>query len=986
MHRLVRIPVGVAFALLLGPLAAWPEDAPVCEPSVQPSCSACLAPSQRPVCPASASLEAAQSALAAGLYCEAAALAQCVSALPTGARAVAPPAGADSAAPLAGARAEALLVQGQAQTRLGCYQPAGEALERALAASARDSVASARALLYLGDLYERRKQHVRARQHYQRALRRLDPERDWREVMSVWFQLGDIDIASGEFEAGIAAYERALRAARAPQGRAQALDYLGYAYRRLGDFDKAVYYHESALYQAALVTEEAQRMSAQARAHNHLGLSLQALARAAGTRDRSTALGLLRAALDHEERAAAAAAHPGAQRAERRRLGYVQRATATLWLQLAELEPAHSAAHLEQARRAAQAALGLGREMGDREWEGLALNQLGIAQARLGDLQAAQATLDHALAIWRCIGDRLSLAAAYRALALEVKERAGQFAAAREYYGRALEALEPIRARDDVAQLHYLVGKLHERAGEPEQAKAAYLRAIETLESLRAKLHSDQNKLAFFGQRLDPYEALIDLLVKSYRSSAAPADAEQAFGVSEQARGRAILDLLGPTADQLRARVDARTLARERALQSTVDATLDTLQDAARDAAALARLNRQLRANQGKLEAYYAALSARYPEYVRLKRPRPLPVRELREHALAPGQVLVEYFVGDADSYAFVLDRAGLRTILPLGIGRDELSRQVRALREPFARIQPDLDSAGIAAALAAFDPDLAHDLYLRLFAPIAPHLAGAQSLIIVPHGPLFHLPFELLVQQPGKPEGDIYRRMQATTFLLEAAPPLTYAISATLLQIERRAPASVRLLALVDPVTALPPLRHADREVSELERLYGERVVVHTGRDASKARFLAEAGKYGALYLATHGEYDEQQPMASGFWLSDERDARGALVSAREVFDLSLPAQLVVIRACQAGLGRIQDGEGIIGLTRALKYAGAQRLVLSLWMVDDESSARLMMTFHAGLPHAAAPAALRDAKLALRRSQRYWAHPFFWAPFVVLA
>jgi CHAT domain-containing protein len=958
-----RYRLGIALAIAVLPAQIPAAETAACEQRVPATCGACRPPVQRPACTANATLDAARSALDAGRYCEAATLAQCV------------------ASPAA--RGEALLVLGQAQTRLGCYPQAGRALERALGAAGRDPTASARALTALGDLYERQKEHARARQHYTRALRRLRPGRDWRDAMSVWFQLGDIEVASGEFESGIAAYERALRAARTPQSRAQALDYLGYAYRRLGDFDKAVYYHESALYQAALIQDEGSRASAQGRAHNHLGLSLQAMALAAAERDAADARRLLRDALDHEQRAAAVARAPTL---ERRRLGYVLRASATMWLQRAQLEPEQRAAHLEQGRQAAQAALDLGREMGDREWEGLALNQLGIVQAQLGDLHAAQDTLESALAIWRCIGDRLALAGAYRALAQQVKERAGQYAAAREYYARALESLEPIRAHDDLAQLHYLIGGVHERAGEPEQAKAAYLRAIERLESVRAKLRSDQNKLAYFGQRLDPYEALIALLVRSYGSSAAPADAERAFGVSEQARGRAMLDLLGPGAEQLRARVDAESLARERALQSALDATLDALQSAARDPAALVPLQRELQAHQRRLDAFYAALAPRYPEYVRLKRPQPLPLAELRERALAPGQVLVEYFVGELDSYAFVVHRDGLRAVLPLGAGREELVRQVRALREPFARIQPDLDGAGIAAALAAFDPDLAHALYRRLFAPLVPHLAGARSLVIVPHGPLFHLPFELLVQQPGKPQGDIYRRMQATTFLLESAPPLTYAISATLLRAQPPAQEGARLLALVGPVTARAPLRSADLEARELTRVYGRRAAVHTGRDASKARFLAEAGKYGAIYLATHGEYDEQRPMASGFWLNDPQDARGALVSAREVFDLSLPARLVAIRACQAGLGRIQDGEGIVGLARALKYAGAQRLVLSLWMVDDESPARLMLDFHAALARADTPQALRGAKLALRRSQRYWAHPFYWAPFVVMA
>lgn len=149
------------------------------------------------------------------------------------------------------------------------------------------------------------------------------------------------------------------------------------------------------------------------------------------------------------------------------------------------------------------------------------------------------------------------------------------------------------------------------------------------------------------------------------------------------------------------------------------------------------------------------------------------------------------------------------------------------------------------------------------------------------------------------------------------------------------------------------------------------------------------EIGEYRIVHFASHALIDTVHPELSGIVLSlvDERGLpRNGFLRARDVFNLKLPAELVVLNACRTGLGKEIKGEGLVGLTRAFMYAGARRVIVSLWSIRDKEAAEFMVRFYKLLlkTNKMTPAAaLRAAQLEMRENKR-WQSPYFWGAFML--
>lgn len=280
-----------------------------------------------------------------------------------------------------------------------------------------------------------------------------------------------------------------------------------------------------------------------------------------------------------------------------------------------------------------------------------------------------------------------------------------------------------------------------------------------------------------------------------------------------------------------------------------------------------------------------------------------------------------------------------------------------------------------------------ARELYKLLVAP-ATAAGGAKTLCIVPHQDLWRLPFHALLMPNGKH--------------LSEERSVFYAPSATMLQIAlRKRQPEAELLAIANPairsVTAtafrsrnrgaeLGPLPDSEVEVRELARIYGTRDSrIYIGEAAREAAFKDEAGRYRVLHIATHGILDGRSPMFSSLLMAADDLTEDGMLEAREIANLSLSADVAVLAACDTARGRISPGEGVIGMSWALLVAGCPNAVVSQWKAESAATARLMVEFHrqlvAGKPLATA---MQGAQRALMADSRY-AHPFYWAPFVVV-
>lgn len=355
---------------------------------------------------------------------------------------------------------------------------------------------------------------------------------------------------------------------------------------------------------------------------------------------------------------------------------------------------------------------------------------------------------------------------------------------------------------------------------------------------------------------------------------------------------------------------------------------------------------------------------------------RTLELEQLRRR-LAPGAALVDYQTLDSTSAALVVTSQAARVIV-LPIRPDSLRSLVDRLRRPLARSY----AGRIDLARAPFNLIVAHALYRAVLAPLAPLLGGIDRLYIVPDGPLHLVPFDALVAEapadPGNPAAYSAARYAVDRFQIEILPTAQFLPS--------RDGAS-GTIGVAGPTRVLAINRDAPGGAAEVAAIRAAwpagQVTVLEGIDASETAVRRAAGKYTILHFATHAEADDREPLASHLRLGADSVADG-FFHLEEIAEDRRPTRLAVLSACETLSGRLYQGEGLMGLARAFLAGGAHAVVATQWPIGP-ASADLMGEFHRALAGGNEPgAALRSAKLALRR-QPVTAHPFYWAGVILI-
>ncbi len=348
-------------------------------------------------------------------------------------------------------------------------------------------------------------------------------------------------------------------------------------------------------------------------------------------------------------------------------------------------------------------------------------------------------------------------------------------------------------------------------------------------------------------------------------------------------------------------------------------------------------------------------------------------------------EALLEYSVGDSSTTLWVVRRDRWhRYVLP---PRAVLQPRIQALRRGLA----DRSASGAAATLR-----MAHALYGVLVAPAESLLAGVDHLIVAPDGALSLIPFEALLVRPPLASGAAPRG----GFLVERFA-VSYTPSASVLATLRAGSGSRSVVAIGNPDFGdsaaaghgghrLEALPNTAAELAMLAATAGARnVTTLSRRDACRSRVLGLKAlpHAGIVHFATHGDVNELEPERSGLWLAPDPGGSGpSRIEVADIMKLELSADLVTLSACETGLGRLESGEGVLGLSRAFLAAGARSVAVSLWPVNDRSTARLMAAFYRGMlgrgePRAEALARAKRELIAAADTRA----PFYWAPFVLI-
>jgi CHAT domain-containing protein len=499
----------------------------------------------------------------------------------------------------------------------------------------------------------------------------------------------------------------------------------------------------------------------------------------------------------------------------------------------------------------------------------------------------------------------------------------------------------------------FLQGEVEEAIGAPDRACQSYREAHRILESLRGHLAREHHKLSFLHDKTAVYENLFRLSLgrrgeKSWR---------EAFTYAEQAKSRVLAELmrfrtLG--AKQRRGGEEGEMQSLRRELLWCYR-EMERLEDTREPASTERRRQLTLRSRsyEQKLLRAFTALQGGGQRSV--PEGATADIDAIRS-ALPAGACLVQYFLARESLYACLLDAADLR-IVPVTT-YSEVRSVLRLLQFQMARqargLAPDLSPVAEEAVAAHL-----RRLYSLLVEPIAPCLR-AEHLVIAPYGALHHVPFHAL--HDG--ERDLIDR-----YLVTYTPSGTvYALCA---QTTIRTPD--RSLVLGCPDHRAPHIGEEVRAVAAL--LPGARLF--TGRRATERKLRDFGPESRFIHIATHGFFRRESPMFSSIRLGS------SFVHLFDLYDIRLPAELVTLSGCSTGMSMVVEGDELLGLVRGLMHAGARTVQVSLWDVNDRSTAGWMRSFYAKLRQGASKVeASRAAMLEMRKE---YPNPYHWAPFILL-
>ncbi|HUP43049.1 MAG TPA: CHAT domain-containing protein [Thermoanaerobaculia bacterium] len=705
---------------------------------------------------------------------------------------------------------------------------------------------------------------------------------------------------------------------------------------------------------------------------------------------------------------------------------------------------------LTEARGTLEQALGLSRTAGSRTLLAGSLARIGELHLRERNSAAALEPLEESRELFRASEHRRGEAGILPILA-EAYARVGEEERALDLLFEAASLNEAIGDRAGLAESHYRIARIERDRGDLAAARSAIEQAEAVVDAVRLLIGTDDLRALFSATTRPYHELHVEILMAQHRQRPEGGHDAEALRESERARARSLLEILAEADLELGPEVPPELLAERADLQARLFAKeierQKLLAEESADATSLFRVKLDLEGLLTRLRETERRIRAASPRYAALTHPQPVTVGEIQRSLLDGETALLEYSLGEERSFLWVVSEHGFRSHELAGQAEIERAAHcfhwlITAYGEPPAAeaLAPE-ESACLGERLASYrsSPAGGHSLALRRHRRreiaaafersgaelsalvLAPAVAGSPlpyRLAVVSDGALEYVPFAALPEpgRGGRP--------------LVAAHELVRLPSASVLALQRTQPGPVaapagELAVVADPVYAADDPRVADRsreaaseigpeiggeergslgrfrrldfsgeEAAAIVRLAGARgTYLAEGAAASRERVLSGAlSGYRYVHFATHAVVDTQYPQLSRLVLSlvdsEGRPVDDGYLRLHDIYGLALEdTDMVVLSACDTALGRAIRGEGLVGLTRGFLYAGAERVLASLWQVQDAATARLMERFYRGLLVERLPPAqaLRRAQLAiLEEPDGASAFPYYWGGFVL--
>lgn len=862
----------------------------------------------------------------------------------------------------------------------------------------------------------------------------IDPT-DTRAKAGVLLNLGVVQEALHETQTARATYLRALEVLNGstmPDIEGIVLNNLGMLYCHLSEYQEALNCFQQAL--KLLQAEVGRRMQRQqpgqdvvysvATTLNNLGLVF-------------AELGNLEKATDYYQQALSLysfSTNPNAKAYPLINLGNLLVTTQT-----------NKSENLKKALKYYDEALPLIHLMGERLKEASLLNNQGTAYLRLGDWLKAEEQSVKSLTLATQLGDRKLQGHALINLGGIAFEQ-GDFPKALDFLTRAQELNRSVKDRGGLAVTLYYLARLETQRKNLSAAKSFIQEAIELSEFTRTHAGSQEQRISYLATVDQYYRFNIDLLMRMHRENPTAGHDAEALKVSEQLRARSLLDLLTEGQAEIKRGIAPDIAQTEQQVRQALSIALENqtrlLNGNQKDPdfpIRKAQAEKEVERRTLEYQDLQIQIRSKYKGYADLQYPQPLGLKEIQKNLLDPDTVLLEYSLGDQQSYLWVATQTSLVSYeLPRKAEVGQVAQKVyecliaQGLEAEF--LQGATDPQAKARQKAMFNqyvaqknaefPQAAAALSDMIVQPAAALLSGRKRVFIVADGWLQYIPFAAL-PDPGVP----LRKTQPLIVnheILNLPSASTLSVLQNNLTGRQLAPKKMALLA--DPVFSPADSRvrpvtsqQVGQPVAEKrlacpwfsnpgftpDRLPATRNLEHIVRSLvppgqytialdfdANLKFATgnDLSHFQIVHFATHGMLNPENPDWSGLILSlvdvTGRPVPGFLTTL-ETFTLNLPAELVVLQGCQTGFGfdpfktetgKLQSqnitNEGLTGLTRGLMYSGARRVLVTLWNVRDDSSSELMKRFYQKHLHSKNP---MPPLAALRAAQLEMRHTSNW-------
>ncbi|MFO7798966.1 CHAT domain-containing protein [Rhodohalobacter sp.] len=560
----------------------------------------------------------------------------------------------------------------------------------------------------------------------------------------------------------------------------------------------------------------------------------------------------------------------------------------------------------------------------------------------------------------------------------------------------------PLRLVETTKQLGELNLELFDETGDTEnlyESLRLFDVAVTAIDFLQTQYQSEASKLSLIENHYSIFSAAIDVYHILYQQTGELVWLEEMIDFAEKGRSRVALDLLQSVKARSFGGVPEDVIAEERRLNQIVTDNFQNLhleQENGLDAdeAKIQEYRDSLFYARRNLIEFTEKLEENYPDYFSLKYDR-------KTASLTDIQLMLQR---DETALYYIFGRDH---IYGLAIENDRISVEKTASNEYVNSEVIKLKEAVITRDDTTYK-QTAYKLYEALIDPLLPNINGS-SLLIFPDQSLHYLPFEMLIEQEASEKP--YHKLAYLINQFE----IQYASSGTVFEeMQQRKPESPNNLLAYAPfnnsmnvavedtetntkrfLNGLTPLPLTAYETNQISNIFKKNrsllnflnpqkvTVLHNG-EATKSQFQQQnLRSYGFIHFATHAFVNETNPDLSGIVLQGEGEDNGILYVS-DIYNLQLNADLVVLGACETGLGNVHKGEGMIGFTRAFKYAGASNLVVSMWRVSDQPTAKLMISFYEKIQEGLSYGeSLQYAKQQLIENPET-AHPIHWAAFVL--